>query len=76
MSKSDYQKFILTEIVALIQRKYKFEVTSFFFDRKNEIVIYKPTNFQLQVYTPQEVEIYKVVFVLNFLYFKITRKLY
>ena len=76
MSKSDYQKFILTELIALIQRKYKIEVTPFFFNNKNEIVIYKPSNFQLQVYTPEQAEIYKVVFVMNVFYFKVVRKLY
>jgi hypothetical protein len=76
MSKSEYQKFILTELVALIQKKYKIEIIPFFFNNKNEIIIHKPLDYQLQVYTSEQAEIYKVVFVMNIFYFKIIRKLY
>jgi hypothetical protein len=76
MSKSEYQKFILTELVALIQKKYKIEIIPFFFNNKNEIIIHKPLDYLLQVYTSEQAEIYKVVFVMNIFYFKIIRKLY
>jgi hypothetical protein len=70
-----YQKFFLTEIVALIQRKYKFEINSFFFENKSEYVISKP-KFRIQVFTPNEIQIYQTIFVIDFAYLKITRLLY
>ena len=73
--KPDYQRFFLTELVALIQRKYKFDVNDFFFENKSEYIISKP-RFNFQIYNPKEIEIYRTIFVIDFLYFKITRFLY
>jgi hypothetical protein len=73
--KPDYQRFFLTELVALIQRKYKFDVNNFFFENKSEYIIIKP-RFNFQIYNSKEAETYNTIFVIDFLYFKITRFLY
>jgi hypothetical protein len=73
--KPDYQRFFLTELVALIQRKYKFDINDFFFENKFEYIISKP-RFNFQIYNAKEIEIYRTIFVIDFLYFKITRFLY
>ena len=75
-AKPDYQRFFLTELVALIQRKYKVELTSFFFENKREYILLKPSIFDIQINTPKQSEIYGVVFIINFFYFKITRSFY
>lgn len=73
--KPEYRKFLLTELIALIQKKYKVEIVNFFFENKQEYKILKP-QINLQVYTPQESILYHRIFVLDFFYFKITRFLY
>lgn len=73
--KPDYQRFFLTELVALIQRKYKFEVSKTFYQNKREYILMKP-DFTMQVYSPKESETYNCVFTMNFFYLKITRSLY
>jgi len=73
--KPDYQRFFLTELVALIQRKYKFEVSKTFYQNKREYILMKP-DFTMQVYSPKESETYNCVFTMNFFYSKITRSLY
>ena len=75
-TKPDYQRFFLTELVALIQQKYKFELTSFFFENKREFTLLKPSEFDIQINTPKQSEVYGVIFIINFFYFKITRSLY
>lgn len=73
--KLEYQRFLLTEFVALIQKKYKLEVNDFIFENKYSYEIVKP-KFNIQVYTPKEAEVYGIVFTFEFIYFKITRFLY
>jgi hypothetical protein len=73
--KPDYQKFFLTELVALIQRKYKIDVNNFFFENKFEYIISKP-RFNFQIYNANEAEKHRTIFVIDILYFKITRFLY
>lgn len=74
-NKPNYQRFFLTEIVALVQQKYKIELLKIFYENKQEYIISKP-RFNIQVYTPKESEIYKTIYVVEFFYFKITRFLY
>ena len=73
--KHDYYTFILTEFIALIQDKYKFENNFKIIDTKTSWELYKPT-FNIQVYTPEESEKYNTIFTFNCCYIKITRKLY
>jgi hypothetical protein len=73
--KPNYQRFFLTELVALIQQKYKIEFTRFFYEGKREYTIMKP-EFMMQTYTEKEAEKYNCIFVINFFYLKIIRKLY
>ena len=73
--KPDYQRLFLTEFVALIQQKYKIEFIKFFYEGKREYTIMKP-EFLIQTYPDQEAEKYNCIFVINFFYFKIIRKLY
>jgi len=72
---ADYQRFILTEIVAIVQKKYKFQINDFIYETKYEYKILKP-RFSLQVYTPKESIDYGIVFTLDFVYCKITRYMY
>lgn len=74
--KPDYQRFFLVELIALIQQKYKFELTSFLFENKREFTILKPSKFDIQINTPNQSEVHGVVFIINFFYCKITRFLY
>lgn len=74
--KPEYQRFLLTELVALIQFRYKLEFFPIIYENKREYVIIKPSRFDLHIYSPEQAPIYNVVFVLEFLYFKITRKYY
>ena len=71
----DYRKFIVSEMIALIQRKYKFETIPFIFENKLEYIIIKP-RFNFQLYSQSEISIYKTIFVIDFFYFKISRNLY
>jgi hypothetical protein len=73
--KQDYYTFLLTEFIALIQDKYKFENNFIIIDSKTSWELYKPT-FNFQIYTPEEAEKYNTVYTLNFCYIKVTRKLY
>lgn len=73
--KPEYKRFFLTELIALIQRKYKIDTNRFLFENKSEYIISKP-RFNLQIYTPEEAEKYRTVFTFDFFYFKITRSLY
>jgi len=73
--KPEYQRFFLTELVAIIQQKYKIDFVNFFFENKLEYKILKP-RFEIQVYTPKEAQTYNTIFVMQFFYFKITRFLF
>jgi len=73
--KPDYKRFFASEFIALIQRKYKFEISKIFYQNKREYILMKP-DFAIQVYTPKESETYNCVFTMNFFYLKITRMLY
>lgn len=73
--KPDYQRFFLTELVALIQRKYQFEIIDFIYESKRQYTIMKP-EFYLQIFTENESRKYNSVFFMNIFYFKITRKLF
>ena len=73
--KPDYQRFFLTELVALIQRKYKFEMINFIYEGKTQYTIMKP-DFYIQVFNEKESRMYNCIFFMNICYFKITRKVF
>jgi hypothetical protein len=72
----DYLRFFVSEIIALIQLKYKIDVSPIVFESKNEYTILKPRKFDFQLYSLSQVNTYNVVFVIEFAYIKIIRKLY
>ena len=73
--KPDYQRFFLTELVALIQQKYHFETIDFIYESKRHFTIMKP-EFYIQVFNEKESRMYNCLFFMNIFYFKITRKVF
>lgn len=74
VTKRDYVTFLLTELVALLQGKYKFEYYGVVYENKYYYEVRKPT-FYVQTYTPEEASKHNTAYDAYVGYVKVTRKL-